>query len=181
MPQTASLARSRRRSPRLPLALLALFFPAVLFGIGLILMRHHPRYAWISSAALYPWEFWAILASGLVATTAGALDWKYHRSGKVVIGRPEHQSELAALAVGAGPLFALMAAASVIECPQVLLLPILVFVLFTTVLICYDEFVFHRKRCGVYETLLHRLLVFGNGIAWLVWMHWCFVRREAHG
>jgi hypothetical protein len=48
-------------------------------------------------------------------------------------------------------------------------------------MICYDEFVFHRKRCGRYETMLHRLLVFGNGIAWLAWMHWCFVRERIHG
>ena len=62
-----------------------------------------------------------------------------------------------------------------------LLLPIIVVALFTATLICYDEFVFHRKRCGVYETLLHRLLVFGNGVAWLAWMHWCFVREGTHG
>jgi hypothetical protein len=74
-----------------------------------------------------------------------------------------------------------MAAASVMNQPRVLLLPILLVVLFTASAICYDEFVYHRKRCGVYETLLHRLLVFGNGIAWLVWMHWSFVRGYAHG
>ena len=97
------------------------------------------------------------------------------------MGRPEHQSELAALAGGGVPLFGLMTAASIVPRPQVLLLPVLVVVLFTTVMICYDEFVFHRKRCGAYETLLHRLLVFGNGIAWLAWMHWCFVREGTHG
>ena len=23
--------------------------------------------------------------------------------------------------------------------------------------------------------------VFGNGVAWLAWMHWCFVRGEGYG
>ena len=48
-----------------------------------------------------------------VATVAGWLDWRYHRSGKTVIGRAEHHSELVALAGGGLPLFVLMAAASV--------------------------------------------------------------------
>jgi hypothetical protein len=116
-----------------------------------------------------------------VATAAGAADWRFHRSGKTAIGRPEHRSELLALAGGGLPLFALMAAASVLPRPHVLLIPVLVVVLFTVVMICYDEFVFHRKRCGAYETLLHRLLVFGNGVAWLAWVHWCFVREATHG
>ena len=75
----------------------------------------------------------------------------------------------------------LMAAASVVPRPQLLLIPVLLVVLFTAVVISYDEFVFHRKRCGTYDTVLHRLLVFGNGIAWLAWMHWCFVRGDTHG
>ena len=74
-----------------------------------------------------------------------------------------------------------MAAASVMPRPQLLLVPVLLVVLFTTVAISYDEVVVHRKRCGAYETALHRVLVFGNGIAWLAWMHWCFVRAEIHG
>jgi hypothetical protein len=163
------------------LTLIALFLPGALFGLGLLLVRDHPRYVWLGSLSLYPWEFWGILASGLVATTAGGLDWLYHRSGKTVIGRPEHNSELAALAGGGLPLFVLMAAASVVSRPRLLLLPVLVAGLVTTVMICYDEFVFHRKRCGNYETLLHRLLVFGNGIAWLAWCHWCFVREATNG
>src|SRR5436305_1488931 len=83
-----------------------------------------------------------------------------HRSGRAAIGRAERHSELVALAGGGLPLFALMAAASVLPRPQVLLIPILVAVLFTAAMICYDEFVYHRKRCGRYETALHRLLVF---------------------
>jgi hypothetical protein len=166
---------------RLPLTLLALFLPAALFGLGLLLVREHPRFAWLSSLALYPWEFWVLLTSGLVATAAGVLDWRYHRSGKTAVGRREHSLELTALAGGGLPLFALMGAASVVSRPLLLLIPVLVVVLWTAVLICYDEFVFHRKRCGTYETILHRLLVFGNGIAWLAWSHWCFVRGGVDG
>ncbi len=178
MPRT--IAPDGRRQ-RLSGTLIALFLPGFLFGLGLLLLRDQPRYAWVDSVGLYPWEFWVLLLSGAVATVAGVLDWRFHRSGKTAVGRPEHRSELLALAGGGLPLFVLMAAASVVARPQVLLIPVLLVVLFTAVLICYDEFVFHRKRCGTYETFLHRLLVFGNGLAWLAWMHWCFVREGLHG
>ncbi len=181
MSHTALAARHRVRGARWPLSLAALFLPGALFGLGLLLVRGHPRFAWLSSVALFPWELWVLLTCGIVATIAGILDWRYHRSGKTVVGAAEHRSELLALAGGGVPLFGLMAAASVMPRPQVLLLPILLVVLFTAAVICYDEFVFHRKRCATYETLLHRLLVFGNSIAWLAWMHWCFVRGGADG
>ena len=166
---------------RLPLTLLALFLPGGLFVLGLFLVRNDSRFAWLTDIAAYPWEFWIVAAAGLTATAGGVLDWRYHRSGRARVGGAEHRSELLALAGGGMPLFILMAAASVLPRPEVLLLPILVVVLFTAVLICYDEFVFHRKRCGRYETMLHRLLVFGNGAAWLAWVHWCFVRGGPYG
>ncbi len=180
MSQIGAKSQRLNRETRLPWTLIALFLPGQLFGVGLKLLRDHPRFSWLSSPALYPWELWVVLASGVVATAAGVLDWRYHRALNVFVSRPEHHYELAALAGGGLPLFLLMAAASVIPQPQVLLIPILVVVLFTAVMISYDEFIFHRKRCGGYETLLHRLLVFGNGVAWLAWVHWCFVRGDAH-
>jgi len=158
--------------------LLALFVPAVLFGVGVFLLRGDPRFVWLNDPAAYPWELWAMGVCGVTATAAGVADWRYHRSGATAIGGPEHQSELVALAGGGLPLFLLMAAASILTRPAVLLIPVLIVVLFTAVMICYDEFVFHRKRCGRYETILHRLLVFGNGLAWLAWTHWCFVRER---
>lgn len=160
----------------LPLTLAALLIPGFLFGLGLLLLRRHPRFFWLADASLYPWEFWVILLAGAAATCAGAADWRYHRSGKTAVGGKEHRSEMLALGAGGLPLFALMAAASVIERPQILLLPALAVAIFTVVLICYDEFVFHRKRCGLYESVLHRVLVFGMGAAWMAWVHWCFVR-----
>jgi hypothetical protein len=180
MPRNDSPNARGRRRERLPLALVALSLPGLLFGLGLVLVRDNPRFSWLASVGLYPWEFWVLLTCGTAATVAGGLDWTYHRSGKTVIGRAEHHSELVALAGGGLPLFVLMAAASVASRPQPLLIPVILVVLFTAVMICYDEFVFHRKRCGRYETLLHRLLVFGNGLAWLAWMHWCFVREQTH-
>ena len=181
MAQFSTSVRSQRGGPRPSLTLIALFVPGILFGIGLVLVRGHPRYSWVSSVDRYPWEFWTILGCGMSATVAGVLDWRYHRARPMFISRLEHQYELAALAGGGTPLFVLMAAASLVTRPQILLIPIVVVVLGTAVLIAYDEFVFHRKRCGVYETVLHRVLVFGNGLAWLAWMHWCFVRGETHG
>jgi len=173
--------RNSRRAVWLSPTLIALFLPGALFVGGLLFLQDHPRFAWLADAADFPWELWAIALAGVAATTGGVLDWAYHRSGRAAIGRAEHRSELAALAAGGLPLFLLMALASVLDRPGVLLLPILVVVLFTAAMICYDEFVFHRRRCGRYETVLHRLLVFGNGVAWLAWMHWCFVRGDGHG
>jgi hypothetical protein len=74
-----------------------------------------------------------------------------------------------------------MLLASCSTTPTNYLLPVLVCAIYTIVLICYDEFLFHWKRCRTLETILHRLLVFGNGLAWLAWMHWCFVRGMTHG
>jgi hypothetical protein len=171
-------ARPRNRFG--PAGVIFLCVPALLFGIGLYLIRDHPRFDWLSSWTRFPWEFWTVAVCGSVATAAGILDWRYHRSGRTAIGHAEHRSEVLALVVGGVPLFVLMATASLASRPEMFLLPVLVVVLYTTVLICYDEFVFHRRRCGRYETTLHRLLVFGNGFAWLAWMHWCFVRELPH-
>ena len=165
---------------RPPLSLVALLLPGCSFAAGLLILKDQPRFHWLRQPAAYPWELAVIALSGIAATAAGMADWAYHRSGKAVVGPKEHRGEVAALACGGLPLFALMAAASCRRRPEPLLIPVIVCALFTTVMICYDEFVFHLRRCGGYETSLHRLLVFGNGIAWLAWMHWCFARGGAH-
>ena len=177
----ANSLKDRTWRSRYPLSLIALFVPGSLFVLELFLVRHQPRFAWLAAPPYYPWEFWVIAIFGCMATAAGVADWLYHRSGRTRIGPREHRSELVALGSGGLPLFVLMSIASVLPRPAVLLIPVIVVVLFTTTMICYDEFVFHRKRCGSYETTLHRILVFGNGIAWLAWANWCFVRVESYG
>jgi hypothetical protein len=169
----------RRRSRHGPAALLAMLVPAVLFPLGLFLLRHDPRFAWVREVRAYPAEFWVIALCGTVATLGGAADWLFHRSGETTVGCREHQAHLLALAGGGLPLFALMALASVSPGPAVFLIPVFVVVIFVVVLISYDEFVFHR-RCGRFETLTHRLLTCGNGLAFLAWAHWCFVRGGCH-
>ncbi len=154
--------------------------PAVLFPVGLFLVRDHPRFAWTYDIRAFPWEFWAIAVCGCCATAAGFCDWFFHRSGATTVGRGEHRAHVAALAGGGMPLFLLMALASLAPRPHVFLLPVLVALIVTVVLVCYDEFVFHR-RCGSWETLTHRLLTIGNGLAFLSWAHWCFVRGGFHG
>ncbi|TNE49088.1 MAG: hypothetical protein EP343_13510 [Deltaproteobacteria bacterium] len=161
--------------------MLSMLLPGILFGAGLLwLHSHEPRFAWVLSLQKAPWEFWALMCCGVVATVGGIGDWVYHRV-YVSVGPKEHKSHLLALVTGGLPLFVLMAMASLSKHPIVYLVPVVVVVLYTTALICYDEFVFHRKRCLPLETLFHRLLVFGNGLAWLAWFHWCFVRPSLVG
>jgi len=142
----------------------------------LLFLRDHPRFAWLADVRAFPWEFWAIAGCGTAATVGGVLDWRFHRSGETVVGRREHRAHVLALATGGVPLFALMAAASVSSRPAHLLVPVLVVLIYTVVMICHDEFVFHG-RCGRFETVTHRLLTYGNGLAFLCWAHWCFVRH----
>ena len=159
------------------LSLLSLLAPAVLFVFGLfwLVWREHPGYGWLTQPWRYPWELWMIAFWGTFATLGGLGDWVYHRLFSAV-GPVERKSHLLALASGGFPMALLMAWASVAEQSERLLIPILLVLLYTTTLICYDEFVFHVRRCQRLETLFHRALVFGNGFAWLAWMHWCFVR-----
>ncbi len=166
----------RRRSRHGALALGAMLAPAILFPLGLLLLRHDARFGWLSDVRAYPWQLWAIAVCGTAATLGGILDWRFHRGGDTVVGRREHRAHLLALAGGGIPLFVLMAAASLSARPARFLVPVLVVLIYTVVLICYDEFVFHR-RCGRYETFTHRLLTCGNGLAFLAWAHWCFVRE----
>lgn len=161
-------------------SLILLFLPGFFFLLALYwLAFHHARFAWLLSLSQYPWEFWGIAVSGTIALIGGAGDWLFHKV-YVSVGPKEHHSHELALAAG-GSVFVLMAIASLISRPAVLLIPVVVSLLITTVLICYDEFAFHIKRCKTFETILHRLLVFGNGAAFLFWLHWTFVTLAPYG
>lgn len=114
---------------------------------------------------------------GIVATTGGVLDWKYHRHPlNMKIPKKEREAEAAALGLGGVPMFCLMWFAMMSAKPTQFLVPILLVLLYTVVAISYDEFVFHIKRCTTVENLYHRMLVFGNGIAWLSWFHFIYCR-----
>ena len=165
-------------------SLAALFAPGVVFAIGLAWLAANggEPWAWLRSAVRWPWELWTIAVAGSLATVAGSADWAWHRwAAGCVVGPAERRCELLALTCGGGPLFVFMTLASFSARPAVWLLPAIVTVVATTVMICYDEFVFHRRRCRRMETILHRVLVFGQGAAWLAWAHWCFVRGGGHG
>lgn len=146
------------------LSLGLLFLPAVLFGAGLALA--------VERGFPVPWQFYALALCGSVATLGGVGDWWFHRV-YVTVGPHEHHSHLWALG-GGGLVFVLMAAASLSQHPRALLIPVQVALLATVTLICYDEFQFHSRRCRPFETVLHRLLVFGNGAAFLCWLHWLY-------
>lgn len=156
------------------LALVLLLVPAVAFG-GLLLAADWQRLGVSASFPFLPWQFWLMLLAGSLATYGGVADWRYHRNPlHLKLAAKERDAEAFALGVGGVPMFGLMWAAMTSAHPTAFLLPIVVVLLYTVVAICYDEFVFHRKRCGPEETRYHRLLVFGNGVAWLAWFHFIF-------
>jgi hypothetical protein len=66
--------------------------------------------------------------------------------------------------------------ASISDNPGRWLIPAMVVLMFTVPMICYDEFIYHRRRCTRWETLWHRILTGGMAVAWLGWAHWCFAR-----
>ena len=126
----------------------------------------------------WPWQLWWIAAFGAVGAAGGIGDWVFHRRF-VAVGPKERRSHRLALYTGGVPMLGLMIAATAFEA-RWLLIPIIGVALWTTALICYDEFVFHRQRCSTHETWLHRMTVFGNGAAWLAWVHYCFVAEVPH-
>jgi hypothetical protein len=151
-----------------------LFAPGLFFLLALAVLKDtNPKFGWFNSVKHYPWQFWAIGVFGSIATLGGAGDWLFHKV-YVTVGPKEHKSHLLALGAG-GVVFVLLALASLSDQPSELLIPVIVALLVTVTLICYDEFAFHIRRCKPFETLLHRMLVFGNGAAFLCWMHWVFV------
>ena len=156
------------------LSLTLLFAPPLLFAVFVwffrdALARQHEL------IGAPPWQFWLLAVAGLIATAGGVLDWRYHRDPlQLRISKKERDAEAAALGLGGLPMFALTAAATLSSRPTDFLIPILVVLIYTVVAICYDEFVFHIHRCGKTETLYHRMLVLGNGVAWLAWMHFIY-------
>jgi hypothetical protein len=159
------------------LSLYLLFVPAILFVILVVIFRNHPQLAYEKQFPYVPWQFLALAFFGSIATIGGVLDWRFHRNPlEMKISKKERDAEAAALGLGGVPMFLLMWWAMMSHEPRVFLIPIILVLLYTVVAICYDEFVFHINRCGKLETLYHRLLVFGNGLAWLAWFHFIFCR-----
>lgn len=156
-------------------SLILLFLPAVLF-IGLFwAYRGHPNLGLRQTFPFVPWQFILLAVSGTIATIGGVLDWRYHRDPlQLKLSRKERDAEAAALGFGGVPMFAAMWLAMLSEQPTVYLVPIVIILIYTVVAICYDEFVFHIRRCGKTETLYHRMLVFGNSVAWLAWFQYVF-------
>lgn len=157
------------------LSLVLLFVPALAFIALLVWYREAPELALQPHFPFAPWQFWAMGVFGTLATIGGVLDWCYHRDPlRLQLAAKERDAEALALGTGGAPMFVLMWLATMSARPAIYLLPIVVVLIYTVTLICYDEFVFHRNRCGPRETLYHRLLVFGNGLAWLAWFHFVF-------
>jgi hypothetical protein len=62
------------------LSLILLFAPAVLFGVLMVLYWQHPKLGILPSFPFVPWQFLLLGVAGVVATTGGVLDWRYHRN-----------------------------------------------------------------------------------------------------
>jgi hypothetical protein len=157
-------------------SLVAMLIPPLGFFILLIyLVKLDQKFAFLMHPSEYPLEFVIMILFGIIATIGGIADWFFHRL-YVTVGPNERHAHWIVLATGGIPLFILMSCASLSATPMNYLIPIIIVSLYTSALICYDEFIFHWKRCCKIETLFHRMLVFGNATAWLAWVHWCFVR-----
>lgn len=159
------------------LSLALLFIPAALFGGLLLINQENTKLQFSTQLPFLPWQFIVIILFGTIATIGGVLDWQFHRDPlKLKIPKKERDAEARALGLGGLPMFILMWLAMMSNAPTNFLIPILVVLIYTVAAICYDEFVFHIKRCGERENWYHRMLVFGNGLAWLSWFHFIFCK-----
>lgn len=160
------------KSIRTYLSLVLLLTPAVLFALFLWVFRDADKLQLIDHPTIFPWQVWLIGIFGVIATLGGILDWRFHRDPlNMKIPPKERAAEAQALGLGGVPMFILMCLATLSATPFIYLIPILIVLIFTVVAISYDEFVFHKKRCGKLETRYHRMLVVGNGLAWMSWIH----------
>ena len=157
------------------LPLILLFMPALLFGVLLLLFRSNDKLRLSSAFPYFSWQFCAVALFGIIATAGGVLDWRFHRHNLgMKLPKKERAAEAAALGLGGLPMFLIMWFAMLSAHPSYFLIPILVVLIYTVVAISYDEFVFHIKRCGRLEHTYHRLLIFGNGLAWIAWFHFIY-------
>lgn len=159
------------------ISLLLLFAPASMFLILLILEKGNEKLPIKNDFPFLTWQLMVMIVAGTIATIGGFLDWRFHRKTlHMKISKRERIVESMALGLGGLPMFVLMWFAMISEKPTDFLIPILIVLIFTVTAICYDEFLFHKKRCGNQENRYHKMLVFGNGIVWLSWFHFIYVK-----
>lgn len=159
------------------ISLLLLFAPALMFLVLLILEKGNEKLPIKNDFPFLTWQLMVMIVAGTIATTGGYLDWRFHRKTlQLKISKKERIIEAMALGLGGLPMFFLMWIAMMNEKPTDFLIPIMIVLIFTVTSICYDEFLFHKKRCGKQENRYHKMLVFGNGIVWLSWFHFIYVK-----
>lgn len=161
--------------------LLAFAIPGAGFIAELFAVRARPAFSFLEHPGAWPAELWIIAVGGSIASLAGVADFFWHVRGFRDVSRKEERGEIVALALGGAPLFVIMSAASVAGDPRPFLLPAVVATMFTVACVCHDEFVYHRFACERLESIFHRTLIFGNGLAFVAWFHWAFVREHLAG
>ncbi|PJZ47384.1 hypothetical protein EHQ30_06455 [Leptospira brenneri] len=148
-----------------------------MFFCFLILFKSNPKLSITEYFPYLSWQFFVIIITGTIATIGGFLDWRFHRKTlRMKLSKKERTVEAIALGLGGLPMFFLMWFAMISANPIEFLLPIILVLIFTVTAICYDEFIFHKKRCGNLENRYHQMLIFGNGIAWLAWFHFIYIK-----
>jgi hypothetical protein len=165
----------KKKNFRNYLSLIFLFIPAILFFALILLYKNSIKLKINAHFPYLTWQFYVIALFGIIGTAGGILDWRFHRDPlKLKIPKKERDAEAFALGAGGVPMFLLMWFAMLSNHPAAFLVPIIIVLIYTVVGISYDEFVFHIKRCDKTENRYHRMLVFGNGIAWIAWFHFIY-------
>lgn len=160
-----------------PWTLLGAVAPGLTFA-WLLAFGHFVRgeFPWLRTPWSAPWPVFVIALCGGIGLVGTVGDYRYHRAGpRVLVGAPEHKSHVLALATGGVPLAVVMAFATFDARPARFTAAAMLLAIYVTLMVAYDEFVFHRRRrCARREQTLHLLSTLGNGGAFLAWSHWVF-------
>ena len=157
----------------LSLSLVGALIPGVVFA-GLVLSGGEGLYSSRFLLLLNSWELVPIIGFGLLGLGSAIADWMFHRTGDTgVICKKERDVEKAALWLGGVPIFFVTLHATFFGLPPWKTCLLVLLLVLTSLFVCYDQFIFHRKRCNALENRFHLGITLGNIFAWLFWLECC--------